>query len=180
MPSRVHNDGNVACLDPGIASLGTWSLYRDSDLMRSKMWDAPVVIFTQGRMMFTHHPAELKFHEPSEVCSWICVTPLEVSGCWRTFSQKCTPLSSCRRASAWLDAPPSRQHSHLKGFGGWWSRSGCSRWRNRTDRPFLLTGWCLSAGVCLTICVHISCLFHWNGKLLRLKLPNREAVRQVK
>lgn len=66
MPSRVHNDGNVACLAPGIASLGTWSLYRDSGLMRSKMWDAPVVIFTQGRMMFTHHPAELKFHEPSE------------------------------------------------------------------------------------------------------------------
>lgn len=126
MPSCVHNDRNVAYFAPGIASFGTQSLHRDLGLMKSKMWDAPVVIFTQGRMMLTHHPEKLKFHGSSDRrFSWICIalpsTLLELSGCRCTFSQECTLASSRRRASAWPSAPPSCQHSRLKGFGilGW-------------------------------------------------------------
>lgn len=172
MPSRVHNDRNVACFAPGIASFGTQSLHRDSGLMRSKMWDAPVVIFTQARMMLAHHPQELKFHEPSERhFSWICITLpstlLEVSGSRGTFSQECTLPSSCRRVSAWPGAPPSCQHSRLKRFGvlgRLWSRLRWRRRWNRTDHCFL-PDWKVFFRVCLTVCAHISCLFHWNWRL---------------
>lgn len=109
MPSRVHNDGNVACLAPGIASLGTRSLCWDSGLMRSKMWDAPVVIFTQGRMTFTHHPAELKVLEPSERYA-SGFASLYRAPCWKCQAAGAHSHKSARR---WARADVPRLDSPL-------------------------------------------------------------------